>query len=82
MTPERAAYHYLMLCVGLREAFDADFDAAVENEEPLSDLTLRLCAAPPSDHDACISVLMNYYADFTLDGRAVLQLVLSDLAER
>ena len=82
MTPERAAYHYLMLCVGLREAFDADFDAAVENEDPLSDLTVHLSAAPPSDHDACISVLMNYCADFTLDGRAVLQLVLSDLAER
>ncbi len=47
MTPERAAYHYLMLSVGLREAFDADFDAAVENEEPLSELTVRLCAAPP-----------------------------------
>ena len=82
MTPERTTYHYLMLCVGLREAYDADFDAAVENEEPLSDLTLRLCAAPPSDHDACISVLMNYCADFRLDGGVVFDLVLADVAER
>ncbi len=82
MTPERAAYHYLMLRMGLRDAFDADFDAAVENEEPLSDLTVKLCTAPPSDSDACQSVLMNYYADFPLDGSEVFRLVLDDVARR
>ncbi len=82
MTPERAAYHYLMLSMGLWEAFDRDFDAAVENEAPLSGLTLRLCAAPPSDRDACRSVLMDYYADFSLDGDTVFRLVLSDVAQR
>ena len=82
MTPERAAYHYLMLCVGLREAFDADFDAAVENEEPLSVLTLRLCAAPPSDNDACRSVLMNHFTDAVPVGSAVFDLVLADVARR
>ena len=82
MTPERAAYHYLMLCVGLWEAFDADFNAALETEEPLSELTVKLCAAPPSDADACRSVLMNYYADYTLDSSAVFELVLADVAQR
>lgn len=82
MTPERAAYHYLMLTVGLREEFDKDFDEALEKEDPLSDLTVKLCAAPPSDTDACRSILMNYYCDFTVDGNAVFDLALEDVRRR
>ena len=82
MTPERAAYHALMLTVGLREEFDRDFDEALEKEDPLSDLTVKLCAAPPSDADACRSILMNYYCDFTLDGNAVFDLTLEDVRRR
>lgn len=82
MTPERAAYHYMMLSVGLREAFDRDFDESLENEDPLSDLTVKLCAAPPSDIDACRSVLMNYFCDFRVDGRAVFDLAHEDVRRR
>lgn len=82
MTPERAAYHYLMLTQGLREEFDRDFDEALEKEAPLSDLTLKLCAAPPSDTDACWPILLNYYSEFPVDGDAVFGLVLADVARR
>lgn len=82
MTPERAAYHYLMLSVGQREEFDRDFDEALEREDPLSDLTVQLCAAPPSDINACRSVLMNYYADHAVDGDMVYDLVWQDLRRR
>lgn len=82
MTPERAAYHYIMLSVGLRDAFDRDFDEALETEDPLSDLTVRLCAAPPSDADACRSVLMNFFCDFSVDSRAVFDLTLADVRRR
>ena len=42
MTIERAYYHKLMLEVGLTESFDRELDELLEQEEPLSELTLAL----------------------------------------
>ena len=42
MTVEQAYYHKLMLEVGLTERFDAELDELLEQEDPLSELTLAL----------------------------------------
>ena len=42
MTLERAYYHKLMLEVGLTERFDQELDTMLEQEDPLSELTLAL----------------------------------------
>lgn len=81
MTPERAAYHLLMLQVGLREAFDQEFDEALENEDPLSKLILDL-TSHASDINGCISVLQNFCCDHPPDIDAVYDLVWQDLCTR
>ena len=49
MTPERAAYHRLMLLSGLREEFDRELDLALETEDPITDpvLDLAFCMSDP-----------------------------------
>ena len=42
MTIERTCYHKLMLEVGLTESFDQELDELLEQEDPLSELTLAL----------------------------------------
>lgn len=81
MTPERAAYHLLMLQVGLREAFDQEFDEALEHEDPLSKLILDL-TSHASDLNGCISVLQNFCCDHPPDIDEVYDLVWLDLCER
>ena len=81
MTPERAAYHYLMLTVGLREEFDRDFDEALEKEDPLSPLTLELTDVA-SDINGTIGVLLRYCREHTPDLSVVYDLVWADLCRR
>ena len=42
MTPERAAYHRLMLLSGLPEEYEQELDMALETEDPISPLVLDL----------------------------------------
>lgn len=81
MTPERAAYHALMLRVGLRDTFDREFDEALEQEEPLSDLILDLSSSA-SDINGTISVLQNFCCDHPPDIDDVYDLVWQDLCAR
>ena len=59
MTPERAAYHRLMLLAGLQEEFEKDLDFALETEDPITApiLDLAFCM---SDLNQTVSVLYNY----------------------
>ena len=56
MTPERAAYHRLMLLAGLQEEFEKDLDFALETEDPITApiLDLAFCM---SDLNQTVSVL-------------------------
>ena len=49
MTPERAAYHRLMLLAGLQEEFEKELDFALETEDPIT--------APILDLAFCMSDL-------------------------
>lgn len=81
MTPEVAEYHRAMLLVGLRDRFDKDFDQALENEDPLSDLILDLSTCA-SDLNQTISVLHHYTLDHPVDEQKVCELVLEDIRSR
>lgn len=81
MTPEVAEYHRAMLMVGLCDRFDQDFDQALENEDPLSDLILKLSACA-SDRNQTISVLRDYTLDHPADGQKVYDLILEDIRSR
>ena len=62
MTPERAAYHRLMLLAGLQEEFEKELDFALETEDPITApiLDLAFCM---SDLNQTASVLYNYTLD-------------------
>ena len=74
MTPESAEYHRLMLMVGLRDRFDQEFDQALEQENPLSDLILNLSSCV-SDFDEASSILHSYAVDNKFDEQKVFDLV-------
>ena len=78
MTPERAAYHRLMLLCGLREAFDRELDQALEVEDPIRApiLDLAFCM---SDLDQTISVLYNYTLRYRVDWQQVYDMLLAEL---
>ena len=59
MTPERAAYHALMLSVGFRDAYEQEFDEALEVEDPISDLILALTSVT-TDINATIAKLRHF----------------------
>ena len=81
MTPERAAYHVLMLSQGFWEEFDRDFSDALDQENPLSPLTLELTDVA-SDVNGAIAVLLRYCWEHTPDLEIVYDLAWSDLCRR
>lgn len=76
MTPEQAAYHRLMLLAGLPEAFEQELDQALEQEDPLTPLTLEL-ACCMSDLNRTLSVLHNHLLDHPANEHQVYELVLA-----
>lgn len=78
MTPEKAQYYWMMLRLGLREAYDRELDRLLQEEDPLSPLTLEL-ADSISDVNRTISVLRNHLWARPADQRQVCGLILDDL---
>lgn len=78
MTPERAAYHRLMLLSGLREEFDRELERALETEDPITApiLDLAFCM---SDLDKTISVLYNYTLNYHIDEQQVYDGIMTEL---
>ena len=81
MTAETVMYYSAMLQVGLGDDFYRAFDKALEEEEPLSDLTLSLCDCI-SDANAVLHILHEYILDNPADEYAVRNLILEDLRGR
>ena len=81
MTPERAAYHRLMLLAGLQEEFEKELDIALETEDPITApiLDLAFCM---SDLNQTISVLYNYTLNFTIDDRMLCDMILEGMRKR
>ena len=65
MTPERAAYHRLMLLAGVQEEFEKELDDALETEDPITPpiLDLAFCM---SDLNRTISVLYRPTVTFSM----------------
>lgn len=78
MTPERAAYHRLMLLAGLREEYERELDHALETQDPIGvpELDLAMCM---SDLEQTVSVLYNYAMDHPVDQRRVYDMVMDCL---
>ena len=78
MTPERAAYHRLMLLAGLQEEFEKDLDFALETEDPITApiLDLAFCM---SDLNQTVSVLYNYTLDYSVDEQQVYDMIMTEL---
>ena len=78
MTPERAAYHRLMLLAGVQEEFDQELDHALETEDPITApiLDLAFCM---SDLNQAISVLYNYTLDYSVDEQQVYDMIMTEL---
>ena len=78
MTPERVAYHRLMLLAGLQEEFEKDLDFALETEDPITApiLDLAFCM---SDLNQTISVLYNYTLDYSVDEQQVYDMIMTEL---
>lgn len=80
MTPERAAFHRLMLICGLQEKYEQELDHALETEEPLSDLVLELTSCL-SDIKETISVLGHYMERHGVDEQKVYDMVVEELRQ-
>ena len=78
MTPERAAYHRLMLLAGMHNEFDKELDFALETEDPITApiLDLAFCM---SDLNQAISVLYNYTLDYSVDEQQVYDMIMTEL---
>ena len=78
MTPERAAYHRLMLLAGLQEEFARELDFALETEDPITSpiLDLAFCM---SDLSQTVSVLYNYTLDYSVDEQQVYDMIMTEL---
>ena len=84
MTVERAYYHKLMLEVGLTERFDQELDTLLEQEDPLSELTLALSTCG-GDRNEQIHILNDYILSVPkeqIDSDAVFSLVAEDFRTR
>ena len=77
MTPERAAYHRLMLLAGLQEEFEKNLDFALETEDPITApiLDLAFCM---SDLNQTVSVLYNYTLDYSVDEQQVYDMIVAE----
>lgn len=81
MSFEEALYCKIMLQAGFTECFYELYDKALENENPLSDLILKL-SDNPSDINKTISILNNYlYNSKNIDTNKVYSLVIGFLSE-
>ena len=80
MTPERAHFHQLMLEAGEIRRFHAELNAALETEEPLSELTLALSLCTRAEE--YIHVLREYLLDHPADMDAVERMVRQELRAR
>ena len=78
MTPERAAYHRLMLLAGKTEEFERELDFALETEDPITAPVLDL-AFCMSDLNQTISVLYNYTLDYSVDEQQVYEMIMTEL---
>lgn len=78
MTPERAAYHRLMLLLGFREEYERELDRILETEDPITQpaLDLALCM---SDLDRTVTVLGEYTLDYPLDEQEVYTMTVAEL---
>lgn len=78
MTPERAAYHRLMLLAGLQEEYEQELDLALETEDPITApiLDLAFCMSDPKQ---TISVLYNYTLDYTIDEKKLCGMILDGM---
>ena len=78
MTPDRAAYHRLMLLAGLQEEFERELDFALETEDPITApiLDLAFCM---SDLNQTVSVLNNYTLDYLVDEQQVYDMIMAEL---
>ena len=78
MTPERAAYHRLMLLAGLQEDFEKELDFALDTEDPITApiLDLAFCM---SDLNQTVSVLYNYTLDYSVDEQQVYDMIMTEL---
>ena len=81
MMAEMAEYYRAMLMVGLGDGFYQAFDRALEEENPLSDLTLSLCTCI-SDETEVLHILREYTLNYALDEQLVCDLILKDLRGR
>ena len=81
MTPERAAYHRLMLLAGIREEYEQELDRALEAPEPIPEpeLSLAFCM---SDLSQTISVLYNYTLDHPADAQQVHDMLITTLRKQ
>ena len=77
MTSERAHFHLLMLEAGECRLFHAELNAALEAEEPLSELTLALSLCTRAEE--YIHVLREYLLDHPADMDAVDRMVRREL---
>lgn len=81
MTIDRAYYHKLMLEVGLTESFDCELDKLLEQEDPLSELTLDLSICGGNRNEQ-IHILNDFVCSVPkeqIDSDAVFSLVASDI---
>lgn len=78
MTNEEAKAYLLLLRLGFYEAYDRKLDEALEQEDPLSDLTLALalCGADLND---TISQLKSFTDHKDINDEAVLDLVWQEI---
>ncbi len=80
-SPERAAYHRLMLLAGMPEEYDREMDVALEQEPELGPLVLAL-ALCLSDRRRTIAVLTEYSMDHPPETRTVFDWVVAELRQR
>lgn len=83
MTPERVWLHALLLESGDSRLLDAELAAALENESPLSDLTLTLslCRGREEKRHALRAYLLEHPADLTKAERMLRETLHARLAD-
>ena len=74
MTPERAAYHRLMLLAGFCREYERELDEALETLDPITAPVLDL-AFCMSDLEKTVSVLCNYTLDHSVDEQRVYDMI-------
>lgn len=78
MTAEKAMYYSAMLQVGLGDSFYQAFDKMLDEEDPLSELTLSLSDCI-SDVNAVLHILREYVLDHSVNEQVVCDLILRDI---